>query len=272
MARLGENRWGKSAVRISKVHRGADQDDFTDLEVQILLRGDVAPAHLDGDNGAVIPTDTMRNTVYALAQEHLGHDLESFAASLCDHFLAKDRIDSATVSIAEQRWQRVGSHGFSGGGSERRVARVTAGGADSGIWAGVEGLVVLKTTGSAFVGFPKDEYTVLPEAEDRILATSVTATWRYSAVPADTSATWEEARALLLERFFDDWSASVQHQGWMMGQALIDAIPEIDQVELRLPNQHHIPFDLARFGLEYQGTVFQPVAEPYGDIALTVIR
>lgn len=272
MARLGENRWGKSQVRISKIHRGGEQDDFSDLDVQILLRGDVTSAHLEGDNSAVLPTDTMRNTVYALAQEHLGHDLESFAAYLCDHFLAFEYISASTVTIAERRWARVGPYGFTGGGSERRTARVAAGEGDTGTWGGIEGLVVLKTTGSSFVGYPKDEYTILPETDDRILATSVTAIWEYGSVPPDTTAAWEQVRAILMEEFFGEWSASAQHQGWLMGKAVLDAIPEIDRIDLRLPNQHHLPFDLTRFGMDYEGTVFQPVSEPYGDIGLTVTR
>ncbi len=272
MASLGYNRWGKSEVRISKLHRGADHDDFSDLSVRVLLQGDVAAAHLDGDNRAVLPTDTMRNTVYALAQEHLGHDLEGFAAELCEYFLSREHITSARVSISERRWERHDPHGFVGGGSETREAKVIAGEGETGTWAGIEGLVVLKTTGSSFVGFPRDQFTVLPEAEDRILATSVSAIWSYSTVPADTTATWETARGILLDGFFDPWSASVQHQGWLMGRALLDGIPEIAEVELRLPNQHHLPFDLARFGLEDQHIVFQPVTEPYGDIGLTVTR
>ncbi len=181
----------------------------------------------------------------------------------------------ATVSIAQRLWARVSPNGFTGGGSERRIARVARGTAAPGerkTWAGIEGLVVLKTTGSAFTGFPRDQFTVLPEAEDRILATSVTATWRYSAPPSDTTAVWERAREVMVERFFGDWSASVQHQGWLMAQAVLEAIPEIDEIEFHLPNQHHLAFDLARFGMENEGTVFQPVSEPYGDIGFTVTR
>ncbi len=274
MARLGENRWGKTDVRVSKIHRSESGDDFSDLSVQVLLRGDVAAGHTEGDNTAVLPTDTMKNTVYALAQEHLTRDLEAFAGVLCDHFLEREEVTGATVSIAQRLWARVGPTGFTGGGSERRIARVTRGKApdERTTWAGIEGLVVLKTTGSAFTGFPRDQFTVLPEAEDRILATSVTATWRYSAPPSDTTVAWERAREVLVERFFGDWSASVQHQGWLMAQAVLEAIPEIDEVEFHLPNQHHLAFDLTRFGMEYEGTVFQPVSEPYGDIGFTVTR
>jgi urate oxidase len=139
-------------------------------------------------------------------------------------------------------------------------------------WAGVDGLVVLKTTGSSFSGFPRDQFTALPDAEDRILATSITATWRYATVPEDTTRTWDTARETIVERFFADWSASVQHQGWLMAVAILEAVPEIEEIEFRLPNQHHLPFDVSRFGIEHEGTVFQPVSEPYGDIGLTVSR
>jgi urate oxidase len=271
MARLDQSRWGKSDVRVSKIHRSDAGDDFSDLSVQVLLEGDVESAHTSGDNSAVLPTDTMRNTVYCLAQDDLGRDLEAFAALLCDHFLDRDGVTGATITIAERLWSRVGPHGFTGGGSERRTARVGKG-AETTTWAGVEGLVVLKTTGSAFSGFPRDPFTVLPDAEDRILATSVTANWRYSTLPDDTTRTWETARSTLVDGFFGEWSASVQHQGWLMGVALLDAVPQIDRIDFHLPNQHHLPFDVTRFGMADRGTVFQPVSEPYGDIGLTVTR
>jgi urate oxidase len=275
MARLGENRWGKSDVRVSKIHRAESGDDFLDLTVQLLLQGDVEAAHVLGDNRGVLPTDTMKNTVYGLAQEHLTRDLEAFAAVLCDHFLERDGITTADVSVSERIWDRVGPSSFIGGGSGRRLARVavtTTEGATAGVWAGVDGLVVLKTTGSAFSGFPRDEFTVLPETEERILATSVKAVWRYSVTPANTTATWEKARQSMIDSFFSEHSASVQHQGWMMAEALLGTVEEIEEVEFRLPNQHHLNYDLSRFGMEDQGVVFQPVSEPYGDIGFTVTR
>lgn len=276
MARLDRNRWGKTDVRVSKVHRSDSGDEISDLNVQVLLEGDVESAHVRGDNRSVLPTDTMRNAVYCLAQDHLTRDLEGFAAVLCDHFLARGDVTGATVTISERLWSRVGATGFIGGGSERRTAKVAKGASsaegEATTWAGIEGLVVLKTSGSAFSGFPKDRFTILPETEDRILATSVTASWRYSIVPGDTTRTWEIARATMVDRFFAEWSASVQHQGWLMAVSLLEAVPEIEEVDFHLPNQHHLPFDISRFGMEYQGTVFQPVSEPYGDIGFTVTR
>jgi len=271
MPRLGPNRWGKSDVRVSKILRTESGDDFLDLSVQVLLQGEVEAAHVRGDNSGVLPTDTMKNTVYGLAQEHLTRDLEAFSAVLCDRFLERDGIAAADVSVSSRIWDRAGPSGFVGGGSERRLARVAKGNG-SGVWAGVDGLIVLKTTGSAFLGFPRDEFTLLPETDERILATSVKAVWRYSATPADTTAVWETARRAMVGSFFAEPSQSVQHQGWLMADALLGAVPEIDEVEFRLPNQHHLNYDLTRFGMEDQGIVFQPVSEPYGDIGFTVTR
>jgi len=272
MTRLGENSWGKSSVRLSKIHRGEAADDFTDLTVQVLLSGEVQAAYVDGDNARVLPTDTMRNTVYALAQDHLGHDLEDFGRVLVEHFLSKEGVHEARISMEQRRWERAGDHGFVGGSSERRLASVESSGDGISYRSGIDGLLVLKTTGSAFEGFPKDEYTTLPEAEDRLLSTTIFAQWGYTTLPVDTTETWETIRSLLLNRFFSAASQSVQHQGWLMGRAVLEQVPEIDQIEFRLPNQHHLGFHLERFGLEDAGVVFQPVSEPYGDIRFTVRR
>lgn len=272
MTRLADNTWGKSSVRVSKIHRGEERDGFSDVTVQILLQGEVEAAYREGDNAGVLPTDTMRNTVYCLAQEHLTEDLEGFALTVASHFLAKEGIEGANVELEERRWERVGTHGFLGGSSERRTARVEMTDAKETVWGGMDGLVVLKTTDSAFAGFPRDEYTILPETDDRILSTTLTCRWRYGNLPDDTTDTWEKVRGVVLGRFFEDWSASVQHQGWLMGEAVLAAMPDIEEIRFRLPNQHHLSYDLNRFGIADQGVVFQPVSEPFGDIRFTVTR
>lgn len=271
MPGLGANRWGKSEVRLSKVHRGDGVDDFSDITVQVLLEGEVEAAHLDGDNSSVVPTDTMRNTIYALAQDGLTKDLEAFGGILSSHFLEKAWISKVSVSIAERIWSRQSETGFIGGGSERRTATVVRG-SESSTTAGIEGLVVLKTRGSAFAGFPRDRYTTLPEKEDRLLATSITAYWNYEQIPSDTTVAWNRVRETIVLHFFGDWSASVQHQGYQMAEAALDAVPEISEITFHLPNQHHLSFDLTRFDMPDRGIVFHPVSEPYGDIAFTVHR
>lgn len=271
MATLGANRWGKSEVRVSKVHRGEAADDFSDVTVSVFLEGDVETAYTEGDNRNVLPTDTMRNTIYGLAQEHLTKDLEGFGETLADHFLSLASVDQVRVVLEEIVWQRETGTGFLGGGSVRRLARIGRG-RDSHTRGGVSGLVVLKTGGSAFSGFPKDGFTILPEREERILATSITAEWDYVEMPEDTAATWGLACRTIIDSFFTERSESLQHQGYLMGEAVLEAVPEISEISLHLPNQHHLDFDLTRFGLHDNGVVFHPVTEPYGDISLTVRR
>lgn len=271
MAELGPNRWGKSQVRVSKIHRGAVADDISDVTVSVLCQGDVEAAHTQGDNSAVLPTDTMKNTVYALAQDYLTRDLETFALRLADHFLDHDSIHQVSVALIERVWQRETATGFLGGSSARRVARISRGQEERSS-SGVEDLVVLKTRGSAFTGFPRDDFTTLAETDDRLLATSITAEWVYERTPEDTAATWGLVCRTMIDSFFAERSDSVQHQGFMMGEAVLAALPEVSEIRLSLPNQHHLPFDLTSFGISDHGTVFQPVSEPYGDIALTVRR
>jgi urate oxidase len=271
MAGLGANRWGKSEVRVSKVHRGDFADDISDVTVSVFLEGDVEAAHTLGDNSRVIPTDTMRNTVYVLAQDHLSKDLEGFAGVLADHFSSVESVDRVTVELSERVWQRETATGFLGGGSVRRVARLVRGGNDRAR-SGVDGLVVLKTRGSAFTGFPKDGLTTLPEKHDRLLSSSISADWEYTNIPEDTASAWGTVCRTMIDSFFSESSASVQHQGYLMGEAVLEAVQEISEISLHLPNLHHLDFDLTRFDLDDRGVVFHPVSEPYGDISLTVHR
>ena len=272
MTRLSTNSWGKSEVRVSKIHRGEDTDEFSEVTVSVSLTGEVAAAYLDADNAGVVPTDTVRNTIYAFAQGYLTKDLEAFAAILTGHFLTHPGVHSATVDLVETIWRRQTESGFIGGSSERRTGRRQATGETAQIWGGIDGLVVLKTRDSGFSGFPRDQYTVLPETDDRILATTVAAEWLYGAVPADTTAAWEAARASLVDGFFGGWSGSIQHQGWQMAEKLMAAVPEIAELSIRLPNQHHLAYDLTRFGVEDKGIVFQVTSQPFGDIRFEVTR
>ncbi|MGH8912571.1 MAG: factor-independent urate hydroxylase [Acidimicrobiia bacterium] len=272
MTDLSTNSWGKSSVRVSKIHRGQDADDFSEVTVSVALTGDVEAAYVNADNVGVLPTDTVRNTTYALAQDNLTKDLEAFAEVLATHFLGHAGVDSVTVDLVEHLWRRQTESGFIGGSAERRTARRRAAADAAQVWGGIEGLMVLKTRESAFSGFPRDQYTILPETDDRILATTVGAEWLYAPVPADTTAAWEAVRAGLVGGFFGDWSGSIQHQGWQMAEAVMAAVPEIAELSVRLPNQHHLAYDLSRFEVEDKGIVFQSTSEPYGDIRFTVTR
>jgi urate oxidase len=267
---LGPNRYGKSSVRVVKVHE--DGSGISDVTVDVACVGDFVAVHLDGDNATVVPTDTMRNTVYALAQDRLGHEPERFARLIAAHFLEFPSIAGVEISIEERPWAAAEGRAFVRDGAERRTARITAGTLGDRVEAGIDGLLVLKTGGSSFVGFVRDRYTTLPDAEDRLLATELTAAWRYRGHPSDYSETWRSVRSTLIDTFGREPSRSVQEQAYRMGEAVLAAHSTIDEIDLGMPNRHHLAVDLSRFDIDDRGVVFQPVDEPFGDIHVTVRR
>jgi urate oxidase len=279
---LGRNSYGKSRVRLVKVTRGPDRHDLFDLTVDVALEGDFAAAHTAGDNTGLLATDTMRNTVYALAQGHddVG-DLERYGMRLVEHFLAAGpTVTKARVRLAAHPWSRLTAdggpdpHAFQRGNGGDRVATVAGDAAGISVEAGIDGLVVLKTTGSGWAGFHRDGYTSLPETDDRIMATEVTARWTYraSASEIDFTSSWEAVRSLVLATFGDHYSPSVQFTLHRMGDAVLEARPEVERISFSLPNKHHLLFDLSRFGLENDNEIFHATEEPYGLIEGTVER
>ncbi|WP_432988215.1 factor-independent urate hydroxylase [Dactylosporangium sp. CA-233914] len=267
---LGPNQYGKAEIRLVRVERQAGGDRLTDLNVSVALRGDLAASHLTGDNTAVLPTDTQKNTVYAFAREFGIASIETFAARLAEHFVAtQPTIHEARVSIQQHPWQSVdGRHAFRRDGSEVRTATVHHGPYGTQTVSGVTGLVLLKTTESEFHGFAKDKYTTLPEARDRILATSVDATWRTAGPPADP----EPARAALVEAFADTYSYALQQTLFAMGSRVLERCPDVVEVRLSLPNRHHFLVDLAPFGLDNPNEVYYAADRPYGLIEGVVRR
>jgi len=270
---LGPNNYGKSGVRLVHVSRDSARHEIRDLTVATALSGDLAATHYTGDNTGVLPTDTQKNTVYALARDGIG-PVEAFAERLARHFVDRTpSITDARVQIEEQAWSRLGEHSFSRGeGGELRTTEVVYDGRAAAVTSGIRDLLLLNTTDSEFNGFLADEYTTLPETDDRILATAVTATWAYTEAPADFDAAFAAARAALLEAFAGTYSLSLQQTLYAVGERILKAIPEVGEVRLSLPNRHHYLFDLGRFGLDNPGVVFQAGDLPYGLIEGTVRR
>jgi urate oxidase len=274
MIELGRNRYGKSAIRLVRVDRSGDPHRVYDLTIDIALEGEFAAAYVDGENAAVIATDTMKNTAYAFAREHLTGSIEAYGLALARHFLEAEQVSAANVGIRAAGWGSIGRHrdAFLRDGSYLRTAQVTAARRGTTVDSGVADLVVLKTGRSAFTGFPRDQYTTLPEASDRLMATKLTATWQYADEKVDFDGCFESILETLLESFAEHDSQSVQHSIWVMGQAILERHDEVDEVSMRLPNLHHWLVDLAPFGQENAGEVFVATREPHGLIEATVRR
>lgn len=284
MYELGENRYGKSRIRLVTVRRGPEQHHLRDLTVAVALEGAFEAVHTHGDNAGVIATDTMKNTVYAFARDRLTGSPEAFGLELARHFAGYDVCARALVDIVEHPWQRVGTRAgeapdaFVRSGEYSRLASVavtTDGSVE--VSAGVDDLVVMKTTKSAFAGFDRDRYTTLPEVDDRLMATKVRATWGYRGDLAgsgalDFDAAWNRAMEALMHSLAEHFSRSVQESIWIMGREMLDAEPAIDWVRMVLPNLHHWRVDLTPFGMDNPGEVFVSTTEPHGLIDATVRR
>ncbi len=278
MIELGANRYGKAAIRIVRVGRETTPHTLRDVTVAVALEGDFAAAHTDGDNSMVVATDTMKNTAYAFAAEYLTGAIETYATALGRHFLEQDQVDRAIVNVREHAWRPIDVAGtpapgaFVRGGEGTRVATVAVGRDEVVVEAGIEDLVVMKTTRSAFSGFPRDRFTTLAETDDRLMATKITAIWRYGAPDLDFDAAWTAARDTLLEVFADHDSPSVQTSIWIMAKAMLERHEELDEVRMVLPNLHHWTVDLAQFGIDNDRTVYVSTTEPHGLIEATVRR
>ena len=277
---LGPNSYGKSGIRLVKVTRHPDRHDLKDLTVAIRLEGDFEKAHTVGDNSAVLPTDTMKNTVYALASEGSLEEIESFGVVLARHFVESHApVSRARIEISEHFWERLDvsgrphRHAFRRAGEETRLARIVLDrGGEPSVEAGIENLVILKTARSGFAGFPRDRYTTLKETTDRILATALSAIWSYVGSEHSFNVLWKAVRQTLLETFADHDSRSVQHTLHAMGEAVLERHGELRQIHLTMPNKHHLAVDLSPFGLPNENEIFVATEEPYGLIEATIAR
>jgi urate oxidase len=265
------------------VDRSGPRHTLVDLTVSSSLRGDFTAAHTAGDNAHVLATDTQKNTVFAFARDGVGSP-EAFALRLARHFAgAYEWISGARVAVDAHGWDRIAvggqpqGHAFRRDGGEVRTAVVTVDGADAHVLAGLRDLVVLKTTGSEFRGFPRDRYTSLAETRDRILATAVTARWRYTRADLDFDDCFAGVRTALLEAFASTHSLALQQSLYAMGEAVLEGFPDIAEIRMSMPNKHHFLQDLSAYGLDNttDGTgpvVYHADDRPYGLIEGTVLR
>ncbi|MFI6931125.1 factor-independent urate hydroxylase [Streptomyces sp. NPDC050287] len=283
---LGQNQYGKAENRVVKITRDGATHHIKDLNVSVSLSGDMEEVHYSGSNTNVLPTDTTKNTVYAFAKEHGIESAEQFGIHLARHFVtSQEPIHRARIRIEEYAWERIehsgkGAHSFVRQGQETRLTQITYDGATWEVVSGLKDLVVMNSTDSEFWGYAKDKYTTLKEAHDRILATEVSARWRFGwSDDAEPMPDWEESYAQtkrhLLQAFAETYSLSLQQTLYAMGTRVIDHRGELDEVRFSLPNKHHFLVDLEPFGLKNDtadGAVYLAADRPYGLIEATVLR
>jgi len=276
---LADSHYGKSRIRLLKVARFEDRHVLHDWTVDVSMQGDFAAAFEAGDNRNVLPTDTMKNTVYALAHGHADESMEPFATRLGRHFLHEHpQISALSVTVTGPAWEPIEAkgtahpHAFRRRSGELRVAEVGGTRKRTTVAAGIAGLAVTKTAGSHFEGFVQDRFTTLAEERDRVLATEINARWTYRDQEVDYDRSWEQVRQALLERFADHESASLQHTLRELADAALAACDTIADIHITLPNRHCLFVDLTSFGLTNDGEIFMPTDAPFGVIEARVAR
>lgn len=276
---LGPNQYGKAESRVVRIYRDSPRHEIRDVNVSTSLRGDFADAHVTGDQAKVLPTDTQKNTCFAFAKQKGIGQIEDYALDLGRHFVDDiESVNAARIEVDEYAWDRVvvggqeHDHAWVRRGGEVRTTTVTVEAGSTKVVSGVRDLTMLKSTGSEFSGYLKDEYTTLAETRDRVLATSLTARWRYAEIDLPWGRAYDDVRRIVVERFAQVHSHALQQTLWEMGKDVLEAHPEIVEIELSAPNKHHFLVDLAPFGIDNRGEVFHAADRPYGLIECTVTR
>lgn len=272
--------YGKSRVRLIKVDRSNATHQLQNLTLNISLEGDFDAIHCDGDNSACLPTDTMKNIVYALAGETSDiEEIEVFGRRLAHHFLwSNPQVSRVTIDIIEHGWERMAfdgephEHSFVKGSDEKRTAKIVESRTRVTVEAGVEDLIVLKTTQSGFEGFIKDPFTTLPETNDRIFSTAIKAIWKYTNPDAASDTLFRAIRQTILSVFAGHDSKSVQHTLYAIGEAILEGFNEVEEIAFSLPNIHCLPVDISKFGSENTNSIFVPTDEPHGLIEARLTR
>jgi urate oxidase len=266
---LSFDTYGKTRVRLTQVTRNTVRHNVTDVSVNILFEGDFARSYTAGDNTNVLPTDTIKNTVYIVARQKPIQSIEQFAADLAHHFLSRlSHLTRVTVEVEQTPWTHMEAHdtAFLQAGRECRSAVLSATRSNETFVSGIRDLEILKTSKSAFTGYMKDEYTTLRETQDRLLGTVLDADWTYRAGTVDFNVSYGAIRHTLLETFAKHESLSVQHTLYAMGEAAIEAFSVLEEIHLVMPNKHRLLVDLSIFGIDNPNQIFVATDEPSGYI------
>ena len=277
--KLLNSTYGKGRVRVMRLSGEGQNREVRELTVLAMLAGDIAQAYTQADNSTTVSTDTIKNVVNVVAREELEAGPEAFCRAVAKRLLnSYPGMTNATVSAREVRWNRLTvdgtphPHAFTLDGNGQATAEVAMDRDGDRVTSGLSGFTFLKATASGWSNYIKDRYTTLPETEDRILATSMEASWRWSRDPADFAATNARVLDALMRVFTMTYSYSAQDSLYRMGSAAIEAVPELENISIACPNKHYVPVNLGPFGLDNSNRVFTATDEPHGQIECTVGR
>ena len=276
---VGDNQYGKAENRVVRIYRDTERHEIVDLNVSTALRGPFAASHVTGDNSQLLTTDAQKNTAFAFAKLHGVESIEEYGLTLARHFVNDIApVEGARIEVEKYEWQRAVvdgeefNHTWTRRGPEVRTAAITVDATGEYVIGGIKDLVILKSTGSEFHDFLTDEYTTLQNTHDRVMATSLTAQWRFLEGPQRWDFVYERVKAIIVREFAARQSLSLQQTLWDIGSAVLFGLECIAEIRLSAPNKHHFEVDLSPFGLENAGEFFIAADRPFGLIQATVTR
>lgn len=278
--------YGKNVVKLMFVKKHGSHHDIIELKADVEITLKSRKDYLTGDNSDIIPTDTIKNTVHALAKIKGVKSIEQFSVDICNHFLTSFKhVLRAKVYMEEAPWRRLEKNGVHHVHAfilspeacrfcdvEQNLNGVPV------IHSGIKDMKVLKTTQSGFEGFLRDRFTTLQDTKDRCFCTSVYSRWRYNKVQGvDFDDAWKSVRNTIIEKFagpFDrgEFSPSVQKTLYEAQVMVLDRVPVIEEIEIVMPNQHYFTIDMTKMGLSNKDEVLLPLDNPSGNITGTVRR
>ncbi|XP_077986644.1 uricase-like [Glandiceps talaboti] len=278
--------YGKNNVRVLRIRREGTIHHIKEVEVNTELTLATRKDYIRGDNGDVIPTDTQKNTVYGIAKTKGIATIEQFGMDLCTHFLSTHpQVTKVNVYMEEAPWRRTDHsgkehvHAFILSPEAIRFCQVTQErNGNPVVYAGIKGMKVLKTTNSGFVGFARDRFTTLPEVSDRFFCTTVYCKWKYnSLIGLNFDRAWEIVKTTILDEFAGPpdkgvFSPSVQYTMYLTQTKAMLQIPQLEEMEMTMPNSHYFTIDLSKFGMENKDEVMLPADKPAGNICLAMKR
>lgn len=276
---LSSHAYGAAGIRLLRVTRRGGRHDLRDLTVAVNVEGDVADAFARGDNELLLPADTLRNTVDALARDESLAEIEQLGLALARHFMAhQPQFTRVRIDLEERPWTRLPVGGraqgqaFTASTSERRTASVTSNGTQVAVVAGLRDFAIMKTSGAAFEGYLADQFTTLEADPDRVLAVSADASWTYLHDEVTFGVYYQGIRDLLIEAFVQQTSRSAEHTAHEMASIVLSSYADVGDVTVRL-RQRSLPLvELAPFGLDNPHVLFRPEDTPQLTAEVTLSR
>lgn len=276
---LIKNRYGKGRVRIMRIHRDGDKQDVSQLSIKAMLEGDFGRAYTDADNSTSTSTDTIKNIVNVVARENTALSTEEFCQVLAKRYLdLYPQASSVSITAHETKWARLAvdgelhPHAFLLDSNGKPTVEIVATRDGMTMSSGLDNFTFMKSTQSGWENYYTDKYSTIQPTNDRICATSMVASWKWSGKPASYPATNKKILDTLLKEFATTYSPSVQNSLYRMGEKVLAAVPEISEISMACPNIHYILMNLSAFGLDNNNDVFLPTDEPHGQIECTVGR